>query len=226
MMDDGNVSILPYSGTGDDGSSVGTGYVVPTAQASVMSNFVPVLPSVLTDVTLVGAKAGDAVRAGDYFLATWEWRAAGWLPTGVLDIQGHAVHLRNSLPGLGFIPASLPSSTPGDRTITFLVRLNSGWGAGQNVATVMQKLDSVPWNTQAWSFVLKRLEAKPRASVSSSGIPTAVDAATDAQNQEAASSGLSGAVAAVGGTLRTSLFVVAGIVAVFIGVAAYRALRK
>lgn len=226
MIDNGTVSILPADPMGDDGSSVGTGYAAPPASAAVQSNFVPILPSVLANVTLVGAKAADPVKAGEYFLATWEWRAAGWVPSGVLDVQGHAVHLRNALPALGFIPASLPAATPGDRSISFLVRLNSGWGAGHNVATVMQKLDSVPWNTQAWSFVLQRLEAKSPSSVSSSGIPVAVDAATQAGNADASSGGLAGAVASVGSAVRTGLFLALGIVAVFVGVAAYRALRK
>lgn len=134
---------------------------------------------------IVGALPGRAARAGDKFRATWTLTGAAFLPGSLLDADGVADAIRESLPALGFYAVSNPSAVPGDTAVVFDVRA-SGNFTGVNVADAAQALDRLPAFGGGWQTSLTRLEALPASGITADQLAADQEAERQAANQAAA----------------------------------------
>ena len=134
---------------------------------------------------IVGALPSRPARAGDKFRATWTLNASAILPGSLLDADGVAHAIQESLPGLGFYTVSNPSAVPGDKAVVFDVRATAGFTGG-NVADAAQALDRLPAFGGGWATALTRLEVLPASGISADELAAGQEAEREAANQAAA----------------------------------------
>lgn len=97
-------------------------------------------------VTFKGGTAATPVPPRSRILVTWRWTLADVLnPLAGLgfDAPGVAENIRDALPALGYIPATLPAAAPGDEVVVFTVSV----GSQQPTRTLgdhAARLDTVP----------------------------------------------------------------------------------